>query len=233
MSTFFSGSLNPFWPHVLLLTGAILASFAVAGGIVLENPKWSLANVLVVGGVAIEAVCTLLLFGFDEGISNAQQSKIVMLETRLQPRSIQWKEFEGELKGQASAHIELMFVRDDPDSWSLAQQFFMFLMAAGWNPEHPRPIPQTDDSDNFFGQPPALLAGAQPSGVTLVVQSTSQEERDAVTNWRSGKAWTKTPLTVLEHAIFDSLGTVALSSGAMAAPSSGTIRIVVAPRLYL
>jgi hypothetical protein len=77
MSGFFSGSADPFWPHVILLTVAILASFAVAGGIVLENPKATIANVLVVGGVAIEAVCTVLLFGFDEGISGAQQSKII------------------------------------------------------------------------------------------------------------------------------------------------------------
>lgn len=76
MSGFFSGSLDPFWPHSLLLTAAIAASFAVAAGIVMENPKWSLANALVVGGVATEAACTLLLFGFDEGISSAQQVDI-------------------------------------------------------------------------------------------------------------------------------------------------------------
>lgn len=82
MGAFFSGSLDPFWPHVMLLSVAIAASFAVAVGIVLENPKWSLSNVLVVGGVAIEAVCTLLLFGFDEGISQSQQSKIIAMEAR-------------------------------------------------------------------------------------------------------------------------------------------------------
>jgi hypothetical protein len=88
MSTFFSGSVDPFWPHVLLLTAAIIASFAVAIGIVLESPHWSIANALVIGGVALEAVCTLLLFGFDEGISNAQQSKIIALERQIAPRSL-------------------------------------------------------------------------------------------------------------------------------------------------
>jgi hypothetical protein len=83
MSDFFSGSLAPFWPHIVLLTTAVAASFAVAAGIVMENPKWSLANVLVIGGVAIEAACTLLLFGFDEGISAKQQSKIEAAEQRL------------------------------------------------------------------------------------------------------------------------------------------------------
>jgi hypothetical protein len=55
MSGFFSGSFDPFWPHAVLLTAAIVASFADAAGIVMENPQWSFANVLVVGGVAIEA----------------------------------------------------------------------------------------------------------------------------------------------------------------------------------
>jgi len=77
MRGFFSGTVEPFWPHAVLLTVAIAASFAVAAGIVLENPKWSLANLLVIGGVAIEAACTLLLFGFDEGISGRQQASIV------------------------------------------------------------------------------------------------------------------------------------------------------------
>lgn len=82
MSGFFSGSLDPFWPHSVLLTIAVLSSFAVAAGIVLENPKWSLANALVIGGVAIEAACTLLLFGFDEGISGKQQLEILTATDR-------------------------------------------------------------------------------------------------------------------------------------------------------
>jgi hypothetical protein len=82
MSGFFSGSFDPSWPHVVLLSVAIVASFAVAIGIVMESPHWSVANVLVVGGVAIEAVCTILLFGFDEGISQSQQAKIVAMQAR-------------------------------------------------------------------------------------------------------------------------------------------------------
>jgi hypothetical protein len=83
MSGFFSGGVDPLWPHIILLSIAIVASASVAFGIVLENPKWSVANVLVVGGVAIEAVGTILLFGFDEGISNAQQSTIVAQQSEI------------------------------------------------------------------------------------------------------------------------------------------------------
>jgi hypothetical protein len=91
VTRFVSGDLEPFWPHVSLLSLSVLASIAVGAGIIFERPKYSpvihrVAFWLVVGGVVIEAVCTIFLFVFDEGISEAQQSKIIALETRLTPR---------------------------------------------------------------------------------------------------------------------------------------------------
>ena len=82
VSRFLSGELEPFWPHVTLLSLAVLASIAVGGGIIFERPKYPpsvhrVAFWLVVGGIAVEAVCTIFLFVFDEGISNAQQSTIL------------------------------------------------------------------------------------------------------------------------------------------------------------
>jgi hypothetical protein len=97
----FVASLEPYSTHVFLLLIAGLASLAVAVGIVMESPKWSMANVLVVGGVAIEAICTFLLFLFDEGISSKQQSiidgqqkKILALETKLAPRELSDSQLE-------------------------------------------------------------------------------------------------------------------------------------------
>lgn len=90
---FVSGGLDPLWPHVVLLSVSVLASVAVAVGIIFERPKYSssihrVAFWLIVGGVAIEALCTIFLFVFDEGISGAQQSKIIALETKLAPRTL-------------------------------------------------------------------------------------------------------------------------------------------------
>ncbi len=90
VSAFISGGLEPFWPHFWLLSVSVLSSFAVAGGILLEKPKYSpsvhkIANWLVVGGVAIEAACTIALFVFDEGISQKQQVEIIRLTT---PRNL-------------------------------------------------------------------------------------------------------------------------------------------------
>ena len=87
ISTFFSGSVDPFWPHFILLGCAIIGGIAVGLGIIMESEKWSLATILVVIGVATEAVFTIMLFLFDEGISSAQQSKITDLDTQLVART--------------------------------------------------------------------------------------------------------------------------------------------------
>jgi hypothetical protein len=136
MSGFFSGAADPFWPHVLLLAFAIVASFSVAIGIVLESPRWSVANALVIGGVAMEAVCTLLLFGFDEGISSAQQSKIIALESRFAPRPIspgEIADFMGALTSFKGTEFDLAIVTEqNPEIRSVAVSLEKTLAASKW-----------------------------------------------------------------------------------------------------
>jgi hypothetical protein len=87
IGAFFSGGMDPYWPHVALLGISLAGSVTVTWGLVRESDKfWKLTNLLIVGGVVIESICTILLFGFDEGISNTQQSKIIALENELAPR---------------------------------------------------------------------------------------------------------------------------------------------------
>jgi hypothetical protein len=86
--------------HEVLIAVCVLGSVAVGIGILLESwpPKLlkdNIAIVLVIGGVVVEALFTIFLFVFDEGISRSQQSKIaslvkvnVALEKMLMPRSI-------------------------------------------------------------------------------------------------------------------------------------------------
>ena len=81
LSAVLSGEAEPFWPHFVLLSVSIVAAFAVGFGILLESPKYSAAihkaaTWLVLGGIAIESACTVLLFVFDEGVSSALQSTI-------------------------------------------------------------------------------------------------------------------------------------------------------------
>jgi hypothetical protein len=86
-----SGELSAGWPHFWLLSISVLASFMVGAGILLERPEYSafhkIAFWLVIVGIAVEACCTIFLFVFDEGISNAQQSKIADLDTQLIART--------------------------------------------------------------------------------------------------------------------------------------------------
>jgi hypothetical protein len=89
MIQFFGGTLDPTWPHAVLIAGTIVGGVLVGIGVILEAPKiFSVPVAAVFVGIVIEAACTLLLFGFDEGISNAQQSKIIALETKLAPRTL-------------------------------------------------------------------------------------------------------------------------------------------------
>jgi hypothetical protein len=132
ISEFFSGSLNPAWPHAILLVTAIVASFSVAAGIVLENPKWSLANVLVVGGVAIEAICTLLLFGFDEGMSQVQQRRIEQMLAHRVLTTGQIDRLAAVTKRFPSLNVGTVTV-PEAEPWDFAMNIAAVLEKGGWN----------------------------------------------------------------------------------------------------
>lgn len=88
IGAFASGGVAPFWTHLILLGGAILAEISVAVGILLESPQEKtlrerIGMGLVLGGVAVSAIFTIGLFVFDEGISNAQQSDISVVTAQL------------------------------------------------------------------------------------------------------------------------------------------------------
>jgi hypothetical protein len=102
VSRFWSGGFEPFWPHVALLTLSVLASFSVGGGIIFERPKYSavihrVAFWLVVVGIAIEAVCTIFLFVFDEGISTDQKSRIDAQQSVIRDQNEEIKALYGQL----------------------------------------------------------------------------------------------------------------------------------------
>jgi hypothetical protein len=206
VSEFFSGSLDPRWPHALLLSVAIIASFAVAVGIVMESPHWSIANALVIGGVVLEAICTLLIFGFDEGISSAQQSKIIALESQLAPREIDGKVFMEMLVKEPKEKCEILYTPGDPDSYQLSLQIFWYIMHAGWDCDVERPIPPKADSRSFV---------AWPTGISLVSNTAE--------NVKPGSAF-----ATLLAAFRATLGQT--GAGADDKVPLGTIRIVVAPK---
>jgi hypothetical protein len=83
-NAFQEGQLEPSSTHFWLLGGAIIGSLIVAAGIMLEA-NWPLSRMkfrgmvgvtFVLFGVCVEALFTIAIFVFDEGISRSQQTTI-------------------------------------------------------------------------------------------------------------------------------------------------------------
>jgi hypothetical protein len=90
-NAFVNGDLEPTSTHFWLLAGAIFGSLVVAAGIALEA-NWPLSRMkprelagitFVFFGVGIEALFTLALFMFDEGLSSSQQKAISAQQSRI------------------------------------------------------------------------------------------------------------------------------------------------------
>jgi hypothetical protein len=152
LSDFPSGTADPFWPHVILLSVSVVASFAVGAGIIFEAPKYSefvhrVAIGLIIAGVVIEAACTIFLFVFDEGISSAQQSKIIALETKLAPRTLSDSEVAeiaatlhrfsapeftiGSYGGEAAALAARLRTLLEKAGWAWYERIFQMVPLAG------------------------------------------------------------------------------------------------------
>jgi hypothetical protein len=170
-NAFISGELNPLFTHVVLLGGSIIAEFAVAAGIILESPKtksfreW-LGMALVLGGVSIGAVLTISLFVFDEGISRAQQSKIIALETRIAPRfiSVDARNRISEKMRPFSSQQYFGMLADVPDAWDIWREINLALELAGWQRLPPPGLATTHAG---LG-PPAGIAIGPESGVMIL-----------------------------------------------------------------
>jgi hypothetical protein len=171
VSRFISGGLEPFWPHVFLLSSSVLASIAVGAGIIFERPKYSpsvhrIAFWLIVGGIVVEATCTIFLFVFDEGTSDAQQSKIIVLETRLaeflEPRKLsqgQKDRIIQAIKQFPPVSFVVMTVPEE-EPWELVLEISTTLKDNGWKWE---PFPE--GAGYLVWQP--IKLDLPPEGMTI------------------------------------------------------------------
>ena len=153
--------------------------------------------------------------------------KLEELRRQVAPRILKRDALIKALEGQPKAPTEIMYLRDDAESFELAQQISLAMEAAGWQITSRLPIPPTSDPQAIT----AMAVGGQPSGVTVVVSGATQEEADASLNAMLGKEWAKTPFTVLEHALGDALGKITVHAGGQNVPPEGTLRVVVSPRI--
>jgi hypothetical protein len=141
LSGIFSGTADPYWPHFVLIGGSIVFGAFVGIGVILEaENRRSFATMLVVVGIAFEAICTLLLFRFDETISGAQQSKIATLEQRLLARSLndaQKSDIAKRLKEFPPQTIQIIPYWQDKESLDIGNAIADAVIKDDWKIHNP------------------------------------------------------------------------------------------------
>lgn len=167
-----------------------------------------------------------------ERTANAE-AEVLRLQKRVSPRIIDGAAFHTYISLLGSVprpnRVEIMYLKDDPECFSLAQQLYQLIKQSGWNALNPIPIPAADAA-SFSDRPTAMTVGGQPSGVTIVAHSLSETEASAKLIFPD-QDWIKTPWTVLSNAVMNTLGGVGGAAGGSYAPPEGTLRVVVAPRM--
>ncbi len=177
---------------------------------------------------------------FDKDLTGAktelgkQQERAAEAELRLEelrrhvaPRHVQRDVFLKAVEGQPKARVEIMYLRDDPECFELAQEIWRVLQAAQWDVIAPVPIPPSV-SALYLQSPTSMSVSGQPSGVTVATHSASEKEAEADLN---SKNWEHTPWTVLQNALAESVGAISGWAGGPNSPPEGTLRVVVSPRL--
>ena len=207
------------------------------------NLFWVTAAAAGFGALSVMCVFCSAVIGYKiaDEVGREAKIKIVSFEARtaeaelkseqlrkeLGPRHLQRDIFLKEIVEAPPSRVEIMYLRDDPECFNLAQQIWRVLEDAKWEVMPPVPIP---DPAKAFDMPTAMTVDGQPSGVTVVIRAVSKAEAEASMKAMLGEPWVRTPWTVLTHALGDSLGRIGSSAGGPNAPPDGTLRIVVAPR---
>jgi hypothetical protein len=126
--------------HIYLLGGAALATAMVGFGIIWESGPLEvreIAHRLVIWGIIIETLCSVALFTFDEGLSGAQQAKIIALERRIAPRNLspsQQKEIADSLRQFSDVQFIVQSYSIDVEGHRLQDQIEKMLVASGFRP---------------------------------------------------------------------------------------------------
>ncbi|WP_157644760.1 hypothetical protein [Burkholderia ubonensis] len=159
--------------------------------------------------------------------STEAELKLEELRRQVGHRQLQRDAFLEELRGQQSEPVEILYLRDDPECFDLAQQIARALETAGWKITDLAPIPVPRSNID----PTAMSVDGQPSGVTIVAASMTEAELRATQMQAMGeRGWAHTPFTALTSAVLRGLGRVSSRAAGPHAPNGGTLRVVVAPR---
>ena len=159
--------------------------------------------------------------------NSAAQAKLELehIKKKVGPRQLNREAFLKALENQPKLPIQILYLRDDPDSFEFAQQIEGVLKEAKWEVQSRNPIPTPSTPRS---EPTTMSVGGQPTGVTVSAHSLSEEEINAGMNRTLGKPWKKTPWTVLVFAFEQSMGESKASSHDSV--PAGVLRVVVGPR---
>jgi len=109
----------------------------------------------------------------------------------------------------------IWYLPDSSDGWVFSFQLFNALHSAGWDCGWPTLIPESPQGIPWRDMPRAMVAGGQPSGVTVVGSDIEMKEPAFTTLFEAlGKS--------LDFGVYGSGGSQALPVPA------GTLRLVVA-----
>lgn len=160
-----------------------------------------------------------------ERAANAEQRaaeaelKLEQVRQKVAPRKIDGNAFLEVLKGKPKATVEIMYLKDDPDSINLSTDLIGLLSKAGWTIESWKPIPPENPEGEVKAPIPSAMAfGGQTSGITIVakvIPETVGKELDI-------------PFRALWAAIVKSTGRV--YGGRDPSLPEGKLRIIVAPK---
>jgi hypothetical protein len=136
-------SLPPFWVHIVLLGGDVIATIAVGWGIIWEAPEYppsyhEIAKRLVIWGIVAETLCSIFIFTFDESVSSSQQGKIIALETQLEserearaPRSLTKAQYDAIQKLRGKVAVIRVGAENEVDCQQFESQIITALIHAG------------------------------------------------------------------------------------------------------
>jgi hypothetical protein len=155
--------------------------------------------------------------GISEANARAKEAELKLLELKSQqePRIIDGDKFREVARDGPKAKVELLYVKEDAESYQLALQVFWHLANAGWDCDTERPIPPRTDDSPYPDKPLTFSVLARDTGISLVVGDHDQ--------LKPGTAY-----ATLLNAFRLTPGQVETGLDDRLPP--GTIRIVVAPK---
>lgn len=178
---------------------------------------------------AAERVATLETSAAEAG-ARQKEAELALQRVRrvLNSRTIPAPEFLELLEPQPKGDVEILYLRDDSETHSLAFQIAYLLQQAKWIADVPIPLPPAPP---FSTVSAIQLVGGNPTGVTLVTGAYSAEDNATVGLLMKDP---KTPASAWAILMFGLSKTLrphlVVAKGDPSVPA-GKIRIVVAPRL--